>query len=128
MNSDRSDPKRLKAWDDGRPRWFLTAVARPLPPALRRPPMKLPPLPATRHRPSSNYRISFAPETIATRRNKHNRTDQIFRKINAGDPCSAAHNGLVGGSNPPGPTSCVNGLRGGLSLIARGRQRYHQRL
>jgi hypothetical protein len=31
--------------------------------------------------------------------------DQIVRKINAGAPCPAAHNGLVGGSSPPGPTS-----------------------
>ena len=28
----------------------------------------------------------------------------MCRKINGSDPYSAAHNGLVGGSSPPGPT------------------------
>ena len=51
------------------------------------------------HRHSSDRRISFAPETTVTRGNKHDRTDQIFRKINASNSCPAAHNGLVGGSN-----------------------------
>jgi hypothetical protein len=46
-------------------------------------------------------RTSFAPETIATRRNEHDRTRQIFRKINTSNSCPAAHNGLVGGSSPP---------------------------
>jgi hypothetical protein len=53
---------------------------------------------------SGDHRTSFAPETFATRRNKHNRTRPIFRKINASGSCPAAHNGLVGGSSPPGPT------------------------
>jgi hypothetical protein len=54
---------------------------------------------------SGDHRTSFAPETIATRRNKHDRTRQILRKINASDSCPVAHNGLVGGSSPPGPTT-----------------------
>ena len=53
---------------------------------------------------SGDHRTSFAPETIATRRRKRDRRRQVFRKINASHPCPAAHNGLVGGSNPPGPT------------------------
>jgi hypothetical protein len=56
---------------------------------------------------SGDHRTSFAPETIATRRNKHDRTRQILRKINASDSCPAAHNGLVGGSSPPGPTTLI---------------------
>jgi hypothetical protein len=31
---------------------------------------------------SGDHRTSFAPETIATRRNKHDRTRQILTKIN----------------------------------------------
>jgi hypothetical protein len=70
------------------------------------------PLPASRphhHRAieisrTGDHRTSFAPETIATGRNKRDRTRQIFTKINARDSCPAAHNGLVGGSSPPGPT------------------------
>ena len=54
---------------------------------------------------NGDHRTSFAPETIATRRNKHDRTCRIVRKVNAGDLCPAAHNGLVGGSSPPGPTT-----------------------
>jgi hypothetical protein len=53
---------------------------------------------------TGDHRTSFAPETIATGRNKRDRTRQIFTKINARDSCPAAHNGLVGGSSPPGPT------------------------
>jgi hypothetical protein len=52
-------------------------------------------------------RTSFAPETIAARRNKPDRTRQIFRKINASESCPVAHNGLVGGSSPPGHVSAM---------------------
>jgi hypothetical protein len=54
---------------------------------------------------SADHRTSFAPETIVTRRNKHDRTRQISMKINASNSYPAAHNGLVGGSSPPGPTT-----------------------
>ena len=54
---------------------------------------------------SADHRPSFAPETIATRRNKHDRTRQISMKINASNSHPAAHNGLVGGWNPPGPAT-----------------------
>src|SRR5579862_7746501 len=57
---------------------------------------------------AEHSRTSFAPETIATRRDKHRRTGQISRKINANDFCPAAHIGLVGGSSPPGPTRCFS--------------------
>jgi hypothetical protein len=56
------------------------------------------------------HRTSFAPETIATRRNKHDRTRQICRKINASGSCPVAHNGLVAGSSPAGPTNNINSL------------------
>jgi hypothetical protein len=47
-----------------------------------------------RRRPgSADHRTSFAPETIATRRNKHDRTRQISMKINASNSYPAAHNG-----------------------------------
>jgi hypothetical protein len=59
---------------------------------------------------NGDHRTSFAPETIATRRNKHDRTGRIVRKINAGDLCPAAHNGLVGGSSPRGPTNNIKSL------------------
>jgi hypothetical protein len=37
-----------------------------------------------------------------------------------------AHNGLVGGSSPPGPTGVLNGLRGALPVGALLCQRYNQ--
>src|SRR5262249_29786476 len=51
-----------------------------------------------------DHRTSSAPETLETKCNKHGRARRISRKINASDTFPAAHNGLVGGSNPPGPT------------------------
>lgn len=50
------------------------------------------------------YRTSFAPETIAINCDEHDPTGRKQRKINGTDLCAAAHNGLVGGSSPPGPT------------------------
>jgi hypothetical protein len=52
---------------------------------------------------NGDHRTSFAPEMIATRRNKHDRTCRIVRKINAGDLCPPAHNGLVEVRVLPGP-------------------------
>jgi hypothetical protein len=40
----------------------------------------------------------------------------MCRKINGSDLYSAAHNGLVGGSNPPGPTRQSNVRRDFLLL------------
>jgi hypothetical protein len=54
---------------------------------------------------SADHRTSFAPETIVTRRNKHDRTHHISGKINASNSCPAAHNGLVGSSSPPEPST-----------------------
>src|SRR5712672_2132664 len=41
------------------------------------------------------------------RRMSVDRTRQIFRKINTNNSCPAAHNDLVGGSSPPGPTTAI---------------------
>jgi hypothetical protein len=52
------------------------------------------------------HRTSFVPETIATRRNKQNTIERAKSsgKSTTSGFYSAAHNGLVAGSSPAGPT------------------------
>ena len=63
----------------------------------------LPPPTRTLRADNADHRASFAPETIATAGNKHDRARQISGKINASDSCPDANNGLVAGSSPGEP-------------------------
>jgi hypothetical protein len=55
-------------------------------------------------------RTGFAPETTAMKRNERAEHHQKSRKINGRDLYPAAHNVLVAGSSPAGPTNEIRDL------------------
>ena len=50
-------------------------------------------------------RTGFAPETTSTKRNKRDQGKRKHSEINKANRFTAAHNGLVAGSGPAGPTN-----------------------
>lgn len=64
------------------------------------------PIKASQHsRPTqTSYRTSFAPETTSPKINERDRTERKHSEINEADRYPVAHNGLVAGSSPAGPT------------------------
>jgi hypothetical protein len=65
------------------------------------------------------YRTSFAPERTSTNRNKRDRNKLKYIKINEAGRYSAAHNGLVAGSSPAGPTREIRAYQIFISQAVR---------
>jgi hypothetical protein len=56
------------------------------------------------HEFKKRFRTSFAPETTVIRCTERDQTGRKCRKINEAELYPPAHNGLVAGSSPAGPT------------------------
>ncbi|MGY4253052.1 hypothetical protein ACVI1L_000120 [Bradyrhizobium sp. USDA 4516] len=72
-------------------------------------------------------RTGFAPITTRTKGGERGRIRRKGRKLNSGDDCPTAHNGLVAGSSPAGPTNEINRLTSfSLPAARRPHQKPHQ--
>jgi len=63
------------------------------------------------------HRTSFAPETTYSKRDERDQIRTKHRKINETDLFPPAHNGLVAGSSPAGPTTLMIRQRSQASVV-----------